>query len=103
MRSLSPRQSHTEVIMRDITTIEYCSSSTKIHGRAHINADPSRSAPNDDPEMLQEDGISDVSCDDLPRGALFGTVALKTPKADTKHRPYVIPSPWRVISMKDST
>ena len=76
MRALSIRQPHAEAIMRGAKEIEYRSGPTKIRGRIHIYASLGRYSAEDEAEMLDDYGIEDVSCDDLPRGVLVGTVEL---------------------------
>lgn len=76
MRALSIRQPHAEAIMRGVKTTEYRSSPTKIRGRIHIYASLGRYSADDEAEMMEEYGIDDVSCDDLPRGVVIGTVEL---------------------------
>ncbi len=76
LRTLSIRQPHAEAIMRGIKTIEYRSRATKVRGIIYIYASLGRYSKNDESEMLEEYGISDLSSDDLPRGVLIGTVDL---------------------------
>lgn len=76
MRALSIRQPHAEAIMRGIKPIEFRSAPTRIRGRIHIYASLGRYSAADEAEMMDEYGIEDVACDDLPRGVLIGTVEL---------------------------
>jgi hypothetical protein len=75
-RALSIRQPHAEAIMRGIKKIEYRSGPTKVRGRVLIYAGLGRYSAADEAEMMDEYGIRDVACDDLPRGVLVGTVVL---------------------------
>lgn len=76
MRALSIRQPHAEAILRGIKKIEYRSKATKIRGRIYIYASLGRYAEDDEAKMMKNYGIKDVSCDELPRGVLIGTVEL---------------------------
>jgi hypothetical protein len=76
MRALSIRQPHAEAIMRGIKKIEYRSGPTKVRGRVLIYAGLGRYSAADEADMMEEYGIRDVTCDDLPRGVLVGTVDL---------------------------
>lgn len=76
MRALSIRQPHAEAILRGVKKIEYRSKATKIRGRIYIYASLGRYPEDDEAEMMKNYGIKDVSCDDLPRGVLIGTVEL---------------------------
>ena len=75
-RALSIRQPHAEAIMRGVKQIEYRSRLTKIRGCIHIYASLRRYSADDEAEMMEDYGIDDVACDDLPRGVLIGTVEL---------------------------
>src|SRR5262245_34261335 len=74
--ALSIRQPHAEAIMRGVKKIEYRSGPTKIRGRVLIYAGLKRYSAEAEAEMMEEYRIKDVSCDDLPRGVLIGTVEL---------------------------
>lgn len=76
VRALSIRQPHAEAIMRGVKIIEYRSAPTKIRGRILIYASLGRYSANDEAQMIKEYRIKDVSCDDLPRGVLIGSVEL---------------------------
>lgn len=76
LRTLSIRQPHAEAIMRGIKTIEYRSRSTNVRGTIYIYASLGRYSKQDESEMLDDYGIVDVNCDELPRGFLIGTVDL---------------------------
>ena len=76
MKALSIRQPHAEAIMRGVKPIEYRSRATKIRGTIQIYASLGRYAPDEEAEMMEQYGIDDVSCDDLPRGVIIGTVEL---------------------------
>lgn len=75
-RALSIRQPHAEAVMRGIKTIEYRSRRTNVRGRIYIYASLGRYPDETEAEMLDEYGITDLHCDDLPRGVLIGTVEL---------------------------
>ena len=62
--------------MRGIKKIEYRNMLTKIRGRVQIYASLGRYPAEVEAEMLEEYGIEDVTCDDLPRGVLIGTVEI---------------------------
>lgn len=76
LRALSVRQPHAEATMRGIKKIEFRSRPTKIRGRVQIYASLGRYSPAEEAEMLEGYGIEGVSCDDLPRGVLIGTVEI---------------------------
>jgi hypothetical protein len=76
LRALSVRQPHAEAIMRGTKTIEYRSQSTNVRGRILIYASQGRYAPEDETEMMAEYRIKDVSCEELPRGVIVGSVEL---------------------------
>ena len=76
MKALSIRQPHAEAIMRGVKPIEFRSRPTKIRERIHIYASLGRYSPEEEARMMEMYGISDVTCDDLPRGVLIGTVEL---------------------------
>ncbi len=75
-RALSIRQPHAEAIMRGIKETEYRSVTTKIRGRIMIYAGQGRYSADDESEMMADYGITDVECDDLPRGVIIGSVDL---------------------------
>lgn len=75
-RALSIRQPHAEAIMRGVKQTEYRSAATKIRGRIFIYASLGRYSAEDEAEMMADYGIDDVSCDELPRGVIVGTVDL---------------------------
>jgi ASCH domain len=76
MRALSIRQPHAEAIMRGVKKIEYRSGPTTIRGRIVIYASLGRYRAEEEVGMMDDYRITDVSCDDLPRGVLIGTVDL---------------------------
>ena len=76
VRALSIRQPHAEAIMRGIKKIEYRSGPTKIRGRVMIYASLGRYSAQVEAEMMDDYGIKDISCDDLARGVIIGTVEL---------------------------
>jgi hypothetical protein len=76
VRALSIRQPHAEAIMRDVKKIEYRSKATKIRGRILIYASLGRYTANDESDLMTQYGIRDVTCNDLPRGVLIGSVEL---------------------------
>jgi hypothetical protein len=75
-RALSIRQPHAEAIMRGNKTVEYRSGPTNIRGRVYIYAAQTRYSADAEAEDMDEYGITDVTCDDLPRGVLVGTAEL---------------------------
>src|SRR5687768_9096019 len=75
-RALSIRQPHAEAIMRGVKTTEYRSAATKIRGRIYIYASLGRYSKDEEADMMAQYGIDDVSCDDLPRGVIIGSVDL---------------------------
>lgn len=75
-RALSIRQTHAEAIMRGVKTTEFRTGPTKTRGRIHIYASLGRYSAEDEAELMEAYRIEDVSCDDLPRGAIIGTVDL---------------------------
>lgn len=76
VRALSIRQPHAEAIMRGVKKIEYRSKATKIRGRILIYASLGRYSAKDESEMMADYGIKDVTCDELSRGVLIGSVEL---------------------------
>ena len=62
--------------MRGIKTIEYRSRLTRVRNTIYIYASAGRYSRDDEAEMMNRYGITDVECDDLPRGVLVGTVDL---------------------------
>ena len=62
--------------MRGIKKVEYRSSATRIRERIYIYASLSRYAAGDEEEMMDEYSLTDITCDELPRGMLIGTVEL---------------------------
>lgn len=78
LRALSIRQPHAEAIMRGIKKFEYRSMPTKIRGRVQIYASLGRYSAEEEAKLLsgQEYGMTDVVCDELPRGVLIGTVEI---------------------------
>ena len=75
-RALSIRQPHAEAIMRGVKKIEYRSGPTRVRGQILIYAARGRYSRAAEAEMMDGYGINDISCDDLPRGVLVGTVEL---------------------------
>ncbi|HQZ67256.1 MAG TPA: ASCH domain-containing protein [Planctomycetaceae bacterium] len=75
-RALSIRQPHAEAIMRGVKKIEYRSGPTKIREKIFVYASLGRYSAADEADMMQEYGIDDMACDDLPRGVIIGTVEL---------------------------
>lgn len=75
-RALSIRQPHAEAIMRGVKKIEYRSAPTKIRGRVFIYASLGRYSAKAEAEMMADYGIRDVTCDQLRRGVLIGSVEL---------------------------
>jgi len=76
MRALSIRQPHAEAILQGVKPIEFRTRPTKILERVYIYASLGRYSPEDEAEMMDNYGIDDVACDDLPRGVLVGTIEL---------------------------
>jgi hypothetical protein len=76
MRALSIRQPHAEAIMRGRKKVEFRSGPTRVRGRVLIYAALGRFSAADEADMMEVYGIRDVTCDDLPRGVLVGTVDL---------------------------
>lgn len=76
VRALSIRQPHAEAIMRGVKKIEYRSAPTKIRGRVFIYASLGRYSAKAEAEMMADYGIRDVTCDQLRRGVLIGSVEL---------------------------
>jgi hypothetical protein len=76
MRALSIRQPHAEAILRGVKPIEFRSAPTKIRGRIYIYASLTRYSKEKEAQLMEYHGIDDVTCDELPRGVLVGTVEL---------------------------
>lgn len=62
--------------MRGVKKIEYRSAPTKIRGRVFIYASLGRYSAKAEAEMMADYGIRDVTCDQLRRGVLIGSVEL---------------------------
>ena len=62
--------------MRGVKTTEYRSAATKIRGRIYIYASLGRYSKHDEADMMAQYGIDDVTCDDLSRGVIIGSVDL---------------------------
>jgi hypothetical protein len=77
LRALSVRQPHAEAIMLGIKKIEFRNMPTRVRGRVQIYASLGRYSSAEEAEMLEEYGIDEVDCDDLPRGVLIGTVEIR--------------------------
>ena len=75
-RALSIRQPHAEAIMRGLKPIEFRSDLTKIRERILIYASPQRYSAKEESELMAFYGITDVSCNDLHRGVIIGSVDL---------------------------
>ncbi|WP_218934496.1 ASCH domain-containing protein [Rosistilla ulvae] len=95
-RALSVRQPHAEAIMRGIKKVEYRSSTTKIRGRIFIYAGLGRYDAAEESDWMAEYGIRDVTCDDLPRGAIVGTVEL----FDSKEGQWYLCRPERAATLR---
>ena len=76
MRALNIRQPHAEAILRGVKKVEYRSAPTHIRGCILVYAALGRYPEDEEAEMMAEYGIKDVTCDDLPRGVLVGSVEL---------------------------
>jgi hypothetical protein len=76
MGALSVRQPPAEAIMRGVKKDEYRSGPTKVRGRVYVYASQRRLSAADEAKWMGDYRIKDVSCDDLPRGVLVGTVEL---------------------------
>ena len=76
MKALSIRQPHAEAIMRGVKPIDFRPRSTDIRGQIYIYASFWRYTTQEEAEMMKMYGMSDVKCDDLPRGILIGTVEI---------------------------
>lgn len=98
-RALSIRQPHAEAIMRGIKKTEYRSAATKIRGRIYIYASMGRYPEDDEAEMMAQYGIDDVSCDDLPRGVIIGSVDLY----DCDEGDWHVKEPERAKTMRKPT
>jgi hypothetical protein len=76
MKALSVRQPYAEAILRGVKSIEFRSRPTNVRGRVYVYATLGRFPGDQEAELLERHGIDDVTCDDLPRGLLIGTVEL---------------------------
>ena len=76
LRALSIREPHAEAILRGVKTIEFRTRPTSIRDRICIYASLGRYPAAEEAAMMAEYGIDDVTCDDLPRGVIVGTVDL---------------------------
>ena len=76
MRAISIRQPFVEAILRGLKTTEFRSGPTNIRGRILLYASLGRYSDDDEQEMLQELGMSDVDLESLARGAIVGSVEL---------------------------
>lgn len=103
LRALSIRQPHAEAIMRGIKKIEFRSRPTKIRERVQIYASLGRYSAKDEAEMLEEYGIDEVSCDDLPRGVLIGTVEISNCTEDDGEFLWHLEKPKRATQLLKPT
>ena len=62
--------------MRGTKQIEYRSQSTKVRGRIFIYASQGRYSAEQEAEMMAEYRIKDMTCEELPRGVIVGSVDL---------------------------
>ena len=76
MRALSIRQPQAEAIMRGTKKFDSRKNVTHIRGRVLIYASQTRYSDQDESTMMNHYRIRDISCDELPRGVLLGTVEL---------------------------
>ena len=76
VRALSVRQPHAEAIIRGVKKIEYRTRATRIRERIYIYASLGRYSPGVEAEWMSKYGITDVRCEDLPRGVIIGTIEL---------------------------
>jgi SNF2 family DNA or RNA helicase len=76
MRALSIRQPFAEAILRGTKSSEFRSGPTTIRGRILIYASQTRHTDEEDRQLANEFGITDVDPDDLPRGVIVGSVEL---------------------------
>jgi hypothetical protein len=76
MRALSVRQPQAEAIMRGTRKVEHRSGPTHVRGRVLIYAARGRHPAAAEAIMMKAYGIRDVTCDDLDRGVLVGTLDL---------------------------
>ena len=60
--------------MRGVKKIEYRTRPTKVRGKNYIYAAIGRYFAIDEARMMADYGIDGVTCDDLPRGVIIGTV-----------------------------
>jgi hypothetical protein len=88
-RALSIRQPHAEAIMRGIKEIEYRKTPTSIRERILIYASPQRYSAHEEHEWMAFYGLTGLSCDELCRGVIVGSVELSDcePRSDG-------PFPW---------
>jgi ASCH domain len=76
MLALSVRQPAAEGIIRGTKMVEIRSRLTRVRGRILIYASLGRYDAEDEADLMREFGICDVTCDELPRFAVIGSVEL---------------------------
>lgn len=76
MNALSVRQPHAEAIMRGVKIVECRGRPTATRGHIYIYAAHGRYDLLTERALMRTYGITDVDCDDLPRGVIVGTVDL---------------------------
>lgn len=76
MRALSIRQPHAKAILRAVKKIEFRSGLTNVRGRVLIYASPQRYSSEEEQKLMAKYGIADISCDELPRGVIVGSMEL---------------------------
>jgi hypothetical protein len=76
MMALSVPQPHAEAIIRGIKTTEYRLRATPVRGHIYIYASLARYDAALELTLMRTYDITDVACDDLPRGIILGTVDL---------------------------
>lgn len=100
MKALSIRQPHAEAIMRGVKTVEYRSRPTRMRERFYIYAAQGRYSRVQEAEMMEQYGIDDVSCDELARGVLIGTVELSDCTGSPGDYEWHVESPERAKRMR---
>jgi hypothetical protein len=103
MKALSIRQPDAEAIMRGVKPIDFRSRSTDIRGQIYIYASLWRYIAQEEAKMMKMYGMTDIKCDDLPRGVLIGTVDIWDCTGKDRHFHWHIRNPQRAIKMLKPT
>jgi hypothetical protein len=103
MKALSIRQPHAEAIIRGMKPIEFRSRPTKLRERIYIYASQGRYRAEEESEILKSCGMEGLTCDDLPRGVLIGTVELWDCTGSGRKYEWYFRNPERAVELLKPT